>query len=295
MLHILWVIIKIIGFLLLGMIGLFLGLLLLILFVPIRYRMKLSYYGEVIGSAKITWLLHMISVTISYDQDTSATIRIFGIRLSKRKKKQAEDFLEDVESEIQEGLQTEKETVENQAEEKLNQLEEDIVSSEEEFIADEPPKVKKPSLFEKLTAFFKCLWNKVRNMVIGLYQKFRTFAAAFEAFIQFIQNEANQKTMKLILKNSKLLIRHLLPQKMAGSVTFGFDDPYTTGQALSAASIFYAMCRGSFQFIPVFDEKILEGDIDIKGRIQIGTLTFLLLQVYCNKNFRILLKKWQNR
>ena len=45
--------------------------------------------------------------------------------------------------------------------------------------------------------------------------------------------------------------------------------------------------------IPVFDEQVLDGELSLKGRIRIATLLFIGFQVWRDKNFRTLLKRWQ--
>lgn len=76
---------------------------------------------------------------------------------------------------------------------------------------------------------------------------------------------------------------------------FGFEDPYAVGQVLIYASPFYGLYAKDLRLIPVFGEKILEGNLSVKGRIRIGTLLALAIRVFMDKNFRILLKKWQDR
>ena len=100
--------------------------------------------------------------------------------------------------------------------------------------------------------------------------------------------------MKLILRQVKALLRHILPRKASGYVVFGFDDPYTTGQVLAAASLFYAWYGQNIELIPMFEEPALEGELKLKGRIRMGTLLWCGLRVFLNKNFRVLLKRWRN-
>ncbi len=48
-----------------------------------------------------------------------------------------------------------------------------------------------------------------------------------------------QASLKLLYRQVKRLVAHIWPRKGKGSVTFGFDDPYTTGQVLQAVSLIY--------------------------------------------------------
>ena len=65
MLHVFLLILKIIGIILAALLGLLLLILLVLLFVPIRYRGRLRREGDFEAAAKVTWLLHMVSVPLS--------------------------------------------------------------------------------------------------------------------------------------------------------------------------------------------------------------------------------------
>ena len=60
MIHILLMILKVIGVILLVILGLILAAVLLILFVPVRYRVDVSFEGKPDGEAAVSWLLHLV-------------------------------------------------------------------------------------------------------------------------------------------------------------------------------------------------------------------------------------------
>lgn len=85
MLHIILGILKLIGILLAVLLLLVLLTVLAVLLVPVRYRIRIARTDSEMGAqARVTWLLHMISVLISYDiskKEQQLVIRIFGIPL----------------------------------------------------------------------------------------------------------------------------------------------------------------------------------------------------------------------
>ena len=83
MLHILFLILKIAGFLLLAILGLIILLLMSVLLVPVRYRGQGSFYEKPEGVFRITWLLHLLSVRVSYYGEPEIQIRILGFRAFK--------------------------------------------------------------------------------------------------------------------------------------------------------------------------------------------------------------------
>ena len=96
-------ILAVIGRILLVILGIVVLLLLLILFVPVRYRAKAAGQGkEIRADATVTWLLHLLSLDISFrkeneetkesaegDKAVSVRLRIFGIDPEEVKKKRA--------------------------------------------------------------------------------------------------------------------------------------------------------------------------------------------------------------
>ncbi len=111
--------------------------------------------------------------------------------------------------------------------------------------------------------------------------------------LEFLRKEENQKTFRNLKTQLFALLKHILPRKLRGYVRLGFDDPATTGQVLTYISPFYGLYGKHFQVIPVFEEKILEGEADMKGRIRVFTLVVIAVKVVMDKNFRMLLKRWR--
>ncbi len=63
------------------------------------------------------------------------------------------------------------------------------------------------------------------------------------------------------------------------------------GQALSAAAFFYPLYGRSLILNPVFDETVIEGDVQIRGRIRAGVFALAALRILINRNFRRQLKR----
>lgn len=81
-------ILKIIGIVLLCVIGLVLLNIILVLFVPIRYKAQFVRTGEegddpVNAKGYVSWLLHIVHVSLAYPAEAYATIRIFGIPVAR--------------------------------------------------------------------------------------------------------------------------------------------------------------------------------------------------------------------
>lgn len=341
MLHIILLLLKIIGIAVLVLLGIALALILLVLFVPVRYQVDGAYDGKPRGTAKITWLLHILSVTAAYEEQLDVRIRVFGINLTRffmtgqEAEEETEDLLvhameageemadagaevgEEAEGESlgKESLKSESAESESLDDESLkgNSLEDE--SLKDDSLKDDSPKDSSPnrdssnndspnsdsaqpgpqkpggrfSRFRRLPGLIlskiKFLFRRVCDTLKDINGK----KAQVEALVR---DPANQKTAKLLWRQLKKVIRHILPRKGKAKVTFGFDDPYTTGQALTYASVIYPMCHKHLDLYPVFDESVLKGEGFLKGRIRLGTLLGAGIRILLDKNFRTILWKW---
>ena len=71
----------------------------------------------------------------------------------------------------------------------------------------------------------------------------------------------------LFFQEGKRTICHIRPRKIKGHIKIGTGDPYRTGQLLAVAGIFFPVYGEHITIEPYFEQKILEGDISVKGRI----------------------------
>jgi hypothetical protein len=302
MLHIILLILKIIGLLLLAILGLILVVLLLVLLVPVRYRGTGSYHGKGKGSVVFSWLLHILTVRVEYEENVTAAIRFFGFRILKPK------IIDEELKEAEEIMVHAMERVEPDAFKEAGELKDDV----QEEIQKHPDNVRKkpenlPPLKEEKEkrndSFFNTLWENIKKRVLRflsklkfffhrVYDTLRTVKEKKDEIYAWCSNKDNQQTVKLLLKQGKKLIRHVLPLKGKGTITFGFDDPYLTGQVLMYASVVYPFCHKQLDLYPVFDEEVFNAEGTFRGRIRLGTVLFIGLRMLMDKNFRILLKKW---
>ena len=143
----------------------------------------------------------------------------------------------------------------------------------------------------KVKRFFRRLALAFRNICDAL----KNADNLRESAASFMRDEENQKTYRLIKKQLKKVLRHVLPVKLKGTVTFGFEEPYITGQILTWAALLYPLYHDKLIIRPVFDRQVLEGEVSLKGRIRTGTLLMAGIRVLLNKNFRKQLKRFLNR
>ncbi len=353
MLHVLLLILKIIGWILLGIIGLLLLLLLLILFCPIRYQADVSYQGgkTLQAKAKVRYLI--LSVRVLYDQSREKDklkqeIRLLWFRLGKKKAQEAEREVEhladdgfddawddiDVDSDmdfddadadsdmdlddavhkmsdksqkhtektpekpIGESGKTDK-TITEIPTITLPDEEEDTKPDEEPqiFDLDEPDDLpeeeKKRSgrlkiVCQKVWKKLKKIWIFIRNHTPGkvaerVADKIERKTAAAKKKLRRLQKFWNLsctvKTREYLKKYIPRTLKHILPRKVKGYVHYGMDEPYKTGQVTGYLSLLPFVYQKGLSMQPDFEQKVLELDVKLKGRIRLGYLLRIVLNI----------------
>lgn len=294
MLAVLLFILKIIGILLLAILGLLLILLLLVLFVPVRYRIRASYKEEGKAAVTITWLLHFLSVSAVYDKTLEILIKVLGFPLfsGDKTEEQAEEEpdlgdldAEDIREQVTDAAESLVDDAERAADIKRETGADGGAGSRTanaDMAVDGHEKSRKSTVFTKIRFWFASICDKLKAV--------KTKTAQIR---DFISDPVNQETFRLIFRQIKALLHHVLPRKASADVVFGFEDPAATGQVLSLCTLLYVWYGDSLRITPVFDEKVLEADVDLKGRIRFGTMLALGIRILLNKNFRILLKRFR--
>ena len=86
MLHILFLILKIIGILLLIVLGIILSVLAIVLFVPVRYQLSAEKERKIQAKVGLSWLAGAIRIQTGYDEGKTGTdVFLFGRSLLNRK------------------------------------------------------------------------------------------------------------------------------------------------------------------------------------------------------------------
>ena len=334
MLHILWMIFKVILILLGILLGVLLAMILLVLFCPVRYQAEaegsLQEWKKVRGTVRVSWLFRGVSVKAVFSGGKlNPEIRLLGISLNRfLKKRTAPEPSEKAENpkaaekekprkipepektpelpepeklpELPEPDRPEEQPAEQK--EKTKHTKEKPVEPEEKMAEPEETQVdpkEKTGFFRKIRNKFSGLMEKLKNIqktIEELREKIRGVREKLEQGKAFLTEPRVKEAMSYVWKKLKTLIRHVFPRKLEGRITFGWDDPSVTGMVLAAMGITMPFHRNCVELNPLFDgEKVLEGTIKLRGRIYAFMLLKTFLQVYFHKNIRYVIHRWKHR
>ena len=84
------------------------------------------------------------------------------------------------------------------------------------------------AMWTRLQAFFQ----KLKFSFQGFCDKLKDIKAFADKKKEWLEDEENQESFRLLFKQLKKLLAHVWPGRGKGTVTFGLEDPYYTGQIL---------------------------------------------------------------
>ena len=315
MLHILLTILKVIGIIILVLISLVILIIAAILFVPIRYSIDAIYDRKVKNldfKIKITYLLHLISVKYIY-KDDGLSIKIFGIKthffdketkaMEEKINKETKMF-EKMSSEIKDNM-TEMPDVYEQLKkideerdrlaENVNKKEENIENNNKDNYTEENTeefiKVEKQNIFSRIYSKIKAIIIKIKYRFIKFCDTIKKICKNVNDLKEFISDDNTKEAFGFLKKEALILLKHIRPRRIKGYVHFGFDDPSYTGNLLG---LIYMILRGSpkeFRINPDFENKVFDGEIHAKGRVQCYLLLIIGIRLYKNDNLKLLLER----
>lgn len=275
---------KIIGIAVLVIFGLLLSALLLVLLVPVRYRFSCSYEEELSAEARITWLLHFLSVSAVYGQSFTVSVRLLGFPLKGKKKEEETEYQEDwPDGEIKEADLAEELCGSRQREEGIEETK-DIP----EFVPEQK-EGGHGSRRGRKSFSAEGVFSKVKFRFQAFCAKVKEAEEKGKKIRIFLEDPANRRSFGHALR----MVKHILPGKLSGTVEFGFEDPSVTGQAAALLSFAYACWGDALRITPVFDETVLKVQAKGRGRMVPGAVLFWCVRILMNKNIKRLI--WGRR
>lgn len=319
MLHIILEILKWIGIVLLTVLSLVILILLSVLFIPIRYKVKGQYEDEPDAAVTVSWFFHLIHLKIRFRKKLAWQVRIFGIlfmgseKSRKIRKPKSSKDRSDAEVHKKDMQPTE------QSEEPGFQAETELSKCAEILGAPNQPQTpKQPQIpitpesdaevtqprknrIKNFFSFISKIWSKIihamrniRYTMKKICDKIKQVHDHIAYYHEVITGEEGQAVIRLIKTELGKLLLHIAPKKCRINVSFGFDDPATTGQIMAILGMIYPIWSYDISIHPDFENTLIKGNVYIRGRIRLFTLIRIAWKVYFNKNLKkvlVLLRK----
>lgn len=316
MLHILFLILKIIGIILAVILGLILLVICIVLFVPICYKADLHGSGnarELTVHAKVSWLFGLIKAVFALENGkTDLSVRIAWKKFgdSNPVEDKAEDRVEEKPKPEKKAVMQEKQVIqgEEKQDDTTNRITDKAVEDQtekaeksEQSAKTRPESTEKKqrkkkdrkedsdsaSKIEQITEKIKCTYQKFCDKINKITEK-------KDKISDFLTDETHKNAF-LKLKNEAFhLLKKLKPKKIQGEITFGFEDPSLTGRLLAWISMIYPWIGEHTDITPDFEHRTLSGDLSIRGRLYVITLVVTAIRLILSKAVRRSFKDIRN-
>lgn len=295
MLHIVLLILKIMGIILLSAIGIIMFIFLIILLNPAVYQFSLS--GEnTIDSIKLHfkfhWLYHLLSGFLIFENgkliwkfraawktfcsdDTNHTDHSDHFSSADKTKLKAEPVIS-----VQEKLPDKNRSMEKNP----KTLSADTLQHHGEKSSKKTKKKSPVSGIIKFKNKIISLYNriciipqKIKYTIEAFCDKIKALTEKKDKIVSFVENDIHKKAFRRFLKELKRFLKLMTPSKAFLNLQFGFDDPAYTGYLLAGLSLLYPCLGQHAHFNADFDHKILCGNLLLKGRFRaVYALIFVL-------------------
>ena len=325
MIHILFMILKALGILILVLLFLVLLIVCTVLFLPFCYRAQVLKEEEgfacVKASGRVSWLFGAVALTASYEeQKPEAQILLFGASLEtwKRRLKKIRRGEASVprteENETENALEAEK-TAE-QKEPDQTEKQQKVTAQKEQPEQEQEPDAPKKSILERFFGRIEYLPEKLLNLASRLLQTaFRLLELPFrllekleqkiqagrrlkrkwESVKKFFRSKMFREALLHAKKEVLYFLKKAAPKKVTGTVRFGFDDPALTGETLGILGMIYGKLPKDLSIQPDFEQEILQGDVRMKGSFQAVTAAGIALRLFRDQNLRKTIRHFKHK
>lgn len=238
------------------------GLLVLILVIPFRYCIEGDYKDEKpVGKAGVSWLLHFVSLKIQIESKTEiyGVLRILCFKIKEFKENKS---LEEASANAPEPVNTPYDDSIFVNKKTPDPVPEGTESPKTADTVEEASDTEKKSIIDKLKRAY------------GL-----------------LSEESAGKAVRTVLKRVFKILKSVFPKKGKGHVAFGTGDPYSTGEISEVLTFFYPLYGRSIEITPDFCNKVLTGELAVRGSIFTGKILFEAALIYFNKTAKRLFKE----
>lgn len=328
MLHIILLILKIIGIIIAVILGLAVALLLIVLFVPVRYVIDAGCHDKKLKAhVKVTWIMHIFRGVISYDEELFYSIKAlwFNIYSSDAESKKEKHPKKNTENNTKE-KNTKNKHIDAIKDKADNAVSKDKKDSVDEAGLEEADCIQKKLSLEKSHDEVKesdekstidieengklhTLVNKIKNVYYKIKAFIRRAIDTVKAALNKSQAAAdtikhkyteirnkvtdpeNIELVRFLWTQIKAVMNIIKPAKYNINIRYGFEDSATTGWVAVRLAVLYGLMGMDVSIIPDFDNSIFEGDIYMKGRFNLYSFLIIGVRLYRNKSFRKLINR----
>lgn len=324
--HVILQILAVIGIVLLVLLALLILTVLAVLFVPIRYRASGEKEADRIeGVAAVSFLYPLLSFKWQRaGNENRWALRLLGIKLKSSRKADKAKAAEPEKTEKGKTAKPE-ETDKGKAEEpgkadkgkagKLEKTEKaaEPVKEKEAEKADKSAETVKEEVKQPAPADAKntekremaqqteetgtqkrdrtSTEKKARFTISGLCDKMENIRDNVEYYKERLTAEENRLFLKRTKERIFAVLKSIKPKVLTARVVCGTGSPDTTGYVCAVYGMLYPVIEDRISFTADFENKVLDGELSVKGKVRVATLLRYGIKILLDKQLKVFLKE----
>lgn len=267
-------------------------LILLILFVPVRYEVNLEKDTEILYGFRVSFLYPLLNLKKKI-QGNEIVLSVLGIPIRRfQEDKKESDRAEQNQKEESGKLKTENRKTESPKTEETKKENLKMKTSEAENSKTDNRKTGNLNRNKKKKDKSQIESGKIENNKTKKKKTLFSFEKV-SGIMKKINEEENKKLFCFLWKEIRCLFVYLFPKKIKGNVFFGLEAPADTGILLGGISMVPLAYKKGLHIVPDFERKRLDGNLVLAGRMRVIYFLRLLIRLYQNDKIKKMWKKYR--
>ena len=306
--HVILQILAVIGIVLLVLLALLILTVLAVLFVPIRYRASGEKEADRIeGVAAVSFLYPLLSFKWQRaGNENRWALRLLGIKLKSSRKADKAKAAEPEKAEKSKAAKPEKRD-KGKAEEP-EKTTEPVKEKADKFGEPVKEETKQPAPAAETAENRETTQQrteetgtqktdrvssekKARFTISGLCDKMENIRDNVEYYKERLTAEENRLFLKRTKERIFAVLKSIKPKVLAARVVCGTGSPDTTGYVCAVYGMLYPVIEDRISFTADFENKVLDGELSVKGKVRVATLLRHGIKILLDKQLKVFLKE----
>lgn len=300
--HVILQILAVIGIVLLVLLALLILTVLAVLFVPIRYRASGEKEADRIeGVVAVSFLYPFLSFKWQRaGNENRWALRLLGIKLKSSPKVDKGKTTEPEKTEkgkVAEPEKTDKGKAEETAQaaklekaaEPVKEEKQPATPSVQNAEAEDAARQAEETGTQKTDRVSS--EKKARFTISGLCDKMENIRDNVEYYKERLTAEENRLFLKRTKERIFAVLKSIKPKVLTARVVCGTGSPDTTGYVCAVYGMLYPVIEDRISFTADFENKVLDGELSVKGKVRVATLVRHGIKILLDKQLKVFLKE----
>lgn len=289
--HVILQILAVIGIVLLVLLALLILTVLAVLFVPIRYRASGEKEADRIeGVAAVSFLYPFLSFKWQRaGNENRWALRLLGIKLKSSRKADKGKVAEPEKTDKGKAEETAQAAKPEKATEPVKEEKQPATPSVQNAEAEDAARQAEETGTQKTDRGSS--EKKARFTISGLCDKMEKIRDNVEYYKERLTAEENRLFLKRTKERIFAVLKSIKPKVLTARVVCGTGSPDTTGYVCAVYGMLYPVIEDRISFTADFENKVLDGELSVKGKVRVATLVRHGIKILLDKQLKVFLKE----